>query len=305
MLVWLNGEFKAADEASISAASAGVLAGWGVFTTLGVWAGQPFAVERHLARLRRDAARVHASIAYDETCLEEALTSVIARNSLRDGMIRLTVTRRSDGRWSDCHGTDFCILAKPRRGAAQSHGTGLRLALSPYRIEAQSPLAGIKSTSYLASYLARQEAIGRGFDEVVLCNSQGAVCECAHANLFWARGGKLYTPSLETGCLPGIAREIILEWAQEESLDVSEGIFNPGDLASADEAFVTAATTGPRCVAAFYEKSGDSDSVGDNKVECRFLVPGPVTQQLQQRWKKATGEGHEYASGRSGTEVDG
>jgi branched-chain amino acid aminotransferase len=285
MLLWLNGEFKDAAEATISAASAGFLSGWGVFTTIGVWAGRSFAFERHLARLRRDAARADVPITYDDS-VQDALATLITRNGVHDGVARLTVTRRGDGRWSHTGGSDFCILAKPQTHKSQMPASGLRLVLSPYRIEARRPLAGVKSTSYLDYQLAGREARGRGFDEAVLRNSDSALCECAHSNIFWASNGELCTPALQTGCLAGIARDIVLQWAAEAGIAVHQGVFGVEELSAADEVFVTAATTGPRSVSAFYDESGRAAT------GFRGAAPGPITAMLCRRWVEATA-GHD------------
>ena len=282
MLLWLNGVFKDPAEATIGAASAGVLSGWGVFTTIGVWAGRPFAWERHLARLRRDAARAEVPITYDDACLRYALDSLIERNVVREGAARLTVTRRGDERWNLTAGSDVSILVKSQKQESQPPASGLRLVISPYRIEARRPIAGVKATSYLDYQLVGRVARERGFDEAVLCNSEGAVCECAHSNLFWVQGGKLCTPALQTGCLAGIARDIVIEWAEEEGITVQQGVFSIGQLRAAEEVFVTAATTGPRSVSAFY------DGISGELVEQRFAVPGSVTEMLRRRWTEAT-----------------
>jgi branched-subunit amino acid aminotransferase/4-amino-4-deoxychorismate lyase len=201
---------------------------------------------------------------------------------VHEGVARLTVTRRDDGRWSHASGSDFCILVKSQAHKAQLPTSGLRLVLSPYRIESRRPLAGVKSTSYLDYQLAGRQARERGFDEAVLRNSEGALCECAHSNLFWVHDGDLCTPALQTGCLAGIARDIVLEWAVEEGIAIHQGVFDVEDVRAADEVFVTAAATGPRYASALY------DELGMEATWYHFSVPGPITGMLLGRWAEAT-----------------
>jgi branched-chain amino acid aminotransferase len=279
MMIWINGELRDAAAATVDASSAGLLLGWGVFTTVGVWEGRPFLLARHLARLRRDAGRMDVAVDFDDDTLGLAVCTVLRANEVRDGMARLTVTRRGDGRWNHAAGSDCTILAVPLSDPA-TRDTPLRLALSPYRLDARRPLVGLKSTSYLAHQWAWREAMAQGYDEAVLCNSTGAVCECARANLFWTYRGELYTPSLETGCLPGIAREVVLEWAAQLGWVARQGVFSPQELATAEEIFTTAATTGPRPVTAFYEGLPDGALF--------YATPGPVTQRLQEKWSAAS-----------------
>jgi len=282
MVIWLNGEMLDAAEARLAASSAGVLLGWGIFTTLGIWGGRAFAVKRHIVRLRRDAAAVDVPIAFSDETIEGALQDVITRNAASTGYARLTATRRGDGRWNDRGGGDLSIMTVAwAKTTARGAGQVLRLGLSPYRLEARRATAGIKTTSYLDHQLAWREANNRGFDEAVLCNGQGIICECARANLFWTSRNQLCTPALESGCLPGIGREIVLEWAREMGLPTREGAFSLQELARADEVFVTAATTGPRPVRTFY------DACDESGIEHSYNAPGPLTQLLQKRWDEA------------------
>jgi branched-chain amino acid aminotransferase len=178
-------------------------------------------------------------------------------------------------------GSDLLLFAKAVPANQGEPSTQrLRLVLSTFRLEARRALSGVKSTSYLDYQLAFQQATRHGFDEAVLCNGCGALCECSRANLFWVRDGRLYTPGLESGCLPGIARQLILQWATEYGISVQEGLFSPQEIAWADEVFLTSATQGPRAVACFAISAEDENPH-------QFSAPGTVTAALQQRWQAA------------------
>ncbi|MDF2440542.1 MAG: branched-chain amino acid aminotransferase [Abditibacteriota bacterium] len=267
----------------VSVHSAGTMLGWGVFTTLGVVNGRATFVERHLQRLRRDALAMDLTLDFDDAALHSALSVTIEANRVRSGMARLTLTARGDERWnttvSSPSQADLSILAI---SCATPPLNGLRLQLSPHRIEARRPLAGVKSTSYAPHQWLWRQARQQNFDEVLLCNNRGIVCEAARANLFWVSRGELCTPELSSGCLPGIARELLLHWAATE-LPIREGSFQPGDLSHADELFLSSSATGPRGIGALV----NSTTRGETFTE-EWPAPGPLTRQLQQRWAQET-----------------
>ena len=273
MILWFNGALHDENEPLLPANAAGLLLGWGVYSTLGIRRSRAIAAERHFARLRHNATALDIECGLDDDVLRDALQEIIARNAVESGIARLSLTRRGDGRWNRESGGDFTIMA---HSAAPPPLNGLRLALSPYRLDARRALAGIKSTSLMEHQLAWLHAQRHGFDEALLCTAQGALCEGARSNIFWARGGELFTPSLECGCLPGIAREIVLEAAATLGIATHEGAFSLAEISGADEVFVTSATSGPRGVASLHA-ADEQDS---------FSAPGPLTQSLQQWWEE-------------------
>jgi len=275
MQIWHNTTFLDATQTPIAATAAGLTLGWGVFTTIGIYARRPFALERHLARLRHSATATEIELPYDDSAIEAALQATIERNAVHDGFARLTLTLRADGRWSQALGSDLTIFAAPRTPLTLD---GLKVMLSSYRLDARRPLAGVKTTSYLEHQWIWREAHERGFDEAIFCNSQGVLCEGARSNLFWVRGGELFTPALASGCLPGIARASLLEWAASLRIRVHEGAFSPQELVAADEVFLTSATSGPRAVQSFVLEPNETTET--------YASPGPVTQSLQERWQE-------------------
>lgn len=271
MTTWLSG-----DTPDTEPLSAGALMGWGVFTTLGVWNGKPYAALRHLTRLRHDAERASIAFLWNDETLLQGLHHALSQSRVTEGLARITVTRRGDDRWNCNEGSDLSIAVQAI--ARQSPLSPARLQLSSFRIEARRPLAGVKSTSYLDYQLSWLAAKNTGFDDALLCNSSGALCECSRANLFWTHGGTLFTPSQETGCLPGIAREQIIDWALEEGIPVRQGAFLPHELQAAEEIFSTASSLGPRPVA-FIELGNDWN--------IELQAPGALTRRFAELWKQA------------------
>lgn len=228
------------------------LQGRGVFTTLAVRRGRPFAWERHWARLlgHADRARVDRRD-FDGEETHAALLRLIEANNVTEARARVMLLgRAARGAWA--HGaeraTDLVIAtAEPR----PPHEETLALTVSPYRLNTHSPLAGVKSISYLEHVLAWEEARARDFDEAVLLNERGEVASATTANVFWVRQGTLHTPALTTGCVAGVVRGLIIELANELAIPHVEGASDLGALGDADEIFITSSSLGLRHVTAF------------------------------------------------------
>lgn len=278
MTYWFDARNGRADTRS-TPVSAGALLGWGVFTTLGIWQRRPFAIDRHLARLRRDAARTRIVLDCTDEELSASLELALGESGIEEGIARVTVTQKGDGRWNTDTGSDISLALNAI--APEIRTRPVRLQLSPHRVEARRPLAGVKSTSYLDYQVAWLEASEAGFDDALLCNSSGMLCEGSRSNIFWTRGGSLFTPSDETGCLPGIGRELVAEWAVQQGMQFRTGAFSTHELQTAEEVFVTASTTGPRPVSALQLATD---------WELTWEVNGPVTKSLQQTWLDAATE---------------
>lgn len=237
-MIWFNGQLNSAPQ--MDATGAGALLGWGVFTTLAIRAGQPLLWEKHAARLARDAAAARVEAPFDGARLRAGLDELLTCSEVRDGLARITGTRRGDGRWNGQAGADWSIIAHSAPPIAREP---LHLEVSPFRVAARAPLSGVKTTSYLPYLVAWEAARARDFDEALLLTERGWVCETARASIFWARDGALCTPSLRCGCLRGVGREWIIE--QSGAL---EGQYGLKGVLEADECFIVSGATGVRAV---------------------------------------------------------
>lgn len=243
MLVWHNGTILDEGEARVSPLSAGLLYGWGVFTTLGVRGGKVRAFAEHWQRLTTHAARLRVPVLAAPDDVETGLAAVVERQGVADGRARITAVRAAAGVWQPARGgaADLFVTAA---SVPQREAKAVALTVSPYRVLSSSPLAGLKATAYVGQLLALEEARARGFDDAVMLNERGEVTEATAANLFWARGGQLFTPSLATGCLAGVTRRLVLEAARGRRLRVTEGSFALAELRAAEEVFLTNSTHG-------------------------------------------------------------
>ena len=241
--VYANGKVVDRSDAPL-AASSGVLYGKGVFTTVRIEGGRPFLIGKHLRRLQANAQAVGLA-SVEDAAIEAGLEAVTAANQVTSGRARITLLDTSQSSiWggSGTPATELHIITGDLRPVPGE----LRLGVSPFAVNSASPLAGIKSCNYLENLLAAEEARGRGFHEAVRLNERGEVVSGAMSNIFWLREGKLFTPSLQTGCLPGTVRELIIE-----NLECREVVGGIGELGSAEAIFLTSSGIGIRPVAEF------------------------------------------------------
>ncbi len=267
-----NGRIVPIDEARVSVLDTGFLYGDGVYDTMRAYGGRVFSLERHLARLARSASRVEMRVP-DATVLRPGIEDILDANALRDAVLRITVTRgRLERRLdlSTAGNPSFAITLDPVTAGAddERRTSGIKVAFSRYVRTSRHPLAGVKSTSYQVSLLARNEARAAGCTEVLLANESGEICEGAAANVFFVKGGTLVTPPLSSGILGGITREVMLECAQKRGVAVQEGTFTPGQVLAADEVIMTGTTIQVAAVT----HVGDRP-IGDGR-------PGPLARLL-------------------------
>ena len=218
----------------------GLASGWGVFSTLRVVRGIPFAFERHWERMKRDAATLRVPFPADPDYIHSRLLRLIAANQVEDGTARTIVVRNRGGIWEGSPERDFDLLAFT--AALKDWGAGVRLAVHEQARHAGSRFRGVKCLSWALNLVMLEEAQARGCDEVLLLNERGEVSECTSANVFIARDGEVLTPPLDSGCLPGVTREILLEIAPAEGIPVRERMLRLEDFMTAGEVFITSTT---------------------------------------------------------------
>jgi branched-chain amino acid aminotransferase len=236
-----NGAIRETSEPVLSAGQAGLLSGWGVFTTLRVADGVLFAFERHWTRIQRDAALFHIRIPKDAGEVRRQLLELVEANQAHNATLRLAIVRNGPTMWADPsvgRASDVIALTAD----SKDWGDSAKLAYVRDARHAASPFAGTKILSWAMNLTWLESAQARGFDEAILLNERGEVSECTSANIFIANGSQVWTPPLNSGCLPGITREVLLSDIHLRGIEVGEKTLMPADLESADEVFITSTT---------------------------------------------------------------
>ena len=239
MTAWIDGRIVPIDDARVSVLDHGLVVGDGVFETLRVYGGVPFAWTRHLARLRASADGLGLELP-DLTELRNASDTVLRASSLTEARLRITVTGGiappGSGR-GDAPPTAF-LLAFPIEPAASS----VDVVVAPWTRNENGALAGLKTISYAANVRALAYARERSAGEAIFANTRGNLCEATGSNVFLVRAGVLITPPASAGCLLGVTRALVLELAQQSGIPVKEIDVAVGDLARSDEAFLSSTT---------------------------------------------------------------
>ena len=233
-IVWINGELVPEQEARISPFDHGWLVGDAVFETLVIVQGMPFAARRHLERLAYSAEHLGVTLP-DADVLREAMIAVAAANGLTEGRLRVTVSSGTGplGSGRGDSPPTATVAATPQA----PWPTATAVATVDWTINERGPLAGLKTVSYGANVRALAEAKAAGATEAIFANTQGQLCEGTGSNVFLAHEGRLITPSLASGCLAGVTRDLVIELTGAIEHDVPLAA-----LAAAEEAFLTSTT---------------------------------------------------------------
>ena len=236
--VFHNDEVKPVEKTRWSPGQAGLICGWGLFTTVRIVRGEAFAYERHWRRLEKDAALIRLPLIYTGARVRVQLQELIRANRVKEGCARIYLVWNTVGSWkSDEKMAEVDLVITT--ADLPHYPEMVRLALREHGRHAASPLAGVKTISWLDSVWAAEEAKREGYDEVVLLNERGEVTECTAANIFAVRNDKVITPPLSSGCLEGVTRGVLMEIAAEAGTTVVEQAMRPEDLYAADEVFIT------------------------------------------------------------------
>ncbi|MCQ8277830.1 aminotransferase class IV [Acetobacteraceae bacterium KSS8] len=200
--------------------------GDGVFETIRVRQGRPVRLERHLARLQAGAAVLGIPARFGEAEIEAGCTSAIAGNAVLDGSLRISLSRGPAARGlASPVAPNPTLLIAAHKANATSEPVILLTARTTRRNE-HSPLSRIKSLNYLDGILARREAEAGGADDALMLNTAGLVAESTAATLIAFAEDRLWTPRIEDGALPGIARQVLMDTAL-----VAERVITPDWLA--------------------------------------------------------------------------
>ena len=289
MEIYINGKFYEKSQAKISVFDHGLLYGDGVFEGIRSYNRMVFKLKEHIERLFESAKSIMLEIPLTQGEIMKAVINTLKENKLKDGYIRLIVTRGEGDLGLDprkCRGnaTVIIITDKIALYPKELYREGLKIITVPTLRnlpEALNPQ--IKSLNYLNNILAKIEAVYAGFDEAIMLDSLGYVAECTGDNIFIVKRNHLYTPPQCMGTLRGITRDTVLEIARKDKISAHEHVITRHEVYISDECFLTgtAAEIIPVVMV-------DGRVIGDGK-------PGKVTLKLMKDFKELTKkEGTKY-----------
>ena len=276
----VNGAVVAADQARLSALNRGALYGDGLFETMLAWRGTVFRLDAHLRRLFDSAGELMLNVGVPAGELSTRIDATLAANGLGHARVRLTAIRGGEPGMAIDRAEPAVIIIQTTPVADTPHALHqtVRCIVSRIRRSPDNPVVRHKTLNYLPSLLAHGEACAAGADDAIFLNSRGELAEGCTSNLFLVRGGRVFTPPLDAGILPGTVREVVLQECTADGIPASEAVLTLDDLAAADEVFLSSSIRG---IAAASDVSG-----------CAFSdAPGPVTRRLHQLyWRRVDAE---------------
>ena len=281
MKVHIDGKYCDEKNAKVSVFDHGLLYGDGVFEGIRAYNGRVFKLKEHIDRLFCSAKAILLEIPLSHAAMMKAVVETCRRNKLRDGYIRLVVTRGVGTLGLNpnrCKRPSVIIIAdKIQLYPKELYERGMAIVtVATTRNLHNAVNPAIKSLNYLNNILAKIEANIAGVEEAIMLNAEGFVAECTGDNIFMLKGGQMFTPPLSAGALYGITRSVVMDLAREAGIPASEPNLTRYDLFNADECFLTG--TGAELIPV---TKIDGRVIGSGK-------PGPVTKRLVQSYHALT-----------------
>src|SRR4051812_33587488 len=281
--IYIDGKFLAEEDAKVSVFDHGLLYGDGVFEGIRFYNGRVFRLEEHLERLWDSARSICLEVPMSMHDMTKALLETIRANDMRDGYIRLVLTRGVGNLGlnpAQCKTPSVIIIAATvALYPAEVYQRGLNVVTCATRRTNPAALnPAVKSLNYLNNVMARIEANLAGADEALMLNDHGNVAECTADNVFIIKHGQIFTPTIAAGALRGITRAVVFEIAAETGIKITETDITRHDVFTADECFLTG--TAAEVIPVI---KADGRIIGTGK-------PGPITTRTIARFREITRE---------------
>jgi len=229
MYIYYNGEFT--EKGNIGHSAAGFQFGYGVFETILLRQGIPCFFEMHFERLINGCNMLKLKLELSADTMYRQAVKLASLCTTQDGRLKI-ICFRDEGR-------DSIMMTLSAYHMEQQYERGFSLTTSSIKRNPCSPLSYLKSMNYMENILAREEAKQQGYDEALLLNVHGKLCEGSVSNLFWVRDHTLFTPEVSCGLLEGITRKQVVQICRTLSIKLMQGAFDLSELESAEEVFMT------------------------------------------------------------------
>ena len=276
-LIWVNDGLVDETTARVSPLDHGFTVADGVFETLKVKDGQPFALDRHVERLKASANGLGLGDINTEL-VEKAIVETLSANSpIELGRLRVTITSGQGPLGSNRGDTQHTLTVAT--ASVNSWPATTTVAIVPWRRNERSAVVGLKTTSYAENVVALEAAHTAGYSEAIFLDTQDRLSEGTGTNLFFVTNNTVMTPSVKCGILEGITRALVIELCADLSIDIVVDEFTIADLIAADEIFITSSTRDvhPVTTLAILNQQLISETVLSKSV-------GPVTSRLLEAW---------------------
>lgn len=282
--IYIDGKFFPESEAKVSVFDHGLLYGDGVFEGIRFYNGRVFRLEEHLERLWDSARSICLEVPISRGKMTEALLETIRQNDMREGYIRLLLTRGVGNLGlnpAQCKKPSVIIIAAAiALYSKEVYEKGLTVVTCATRRTNPASLnPAVKSLNYLNNVMARIEANLASADEALMLNDEGNVAECTADNVFIIKNGQMFTPPISAGALRGITRAVAFDIAAELGIRITETNITRHDVFVADECFLTG--TAAEVIPVI---RADGRSIGTGK-------PGPISTRVIARFREITREG--------------
>jgi branched-chain amino acid aminotransferase len=282
--VYIGGKFFDKADAKISVYDHGLLYGDGVFEGIRSYSGHVFRLADHIDRLYDSAKAIHLVIPIPREEMTKAVIETLKINDIKDGYVRLIVTRGAGSLGLDPRKTTdpqiIVIADSISLYPAELYEHGLKIITAGTMRNHPAALnPRVKSLNYLNSILAKIEGTNAGCLEALMLNHKGEVAECTGDNIFIVKNGELHTPSVDAGILEGITRNAVMDLARGVGIKVVERAMDRHDVYTADECFLTGTAAEVIPVV-----ECDARPIGTGK-------PGPITRDLLERFHKLVRQG--------------
>jgi len=280
--IYFNGKFVSREKAKVSVFDHGFLYGDGVFEGIRSYDCLVFRLQEHIERLYESAHAINLNIGMTQPGMIEVVVKTMKANKLRDGYIRLVVSRGEGDLGLDprkCYGKPSIIVIADKISLypEKLYKEGMEIVtVATLRNLPEALNPRIKSLNYLNNILAKIEAVNLGYQEALMLNHLGFIAECTGDNVFIVKKGKLLTPAVEMGALKGITRDAVLELAKNSDISTHEGMLSRQDIYTADECFLTGTA---------------AEIIPVVKVDGRVIgsgKPGKMTQNILMQFHKLT-----------------
>ena len=239
MKVYVNGKFFEEDEAKVSVFDYGFLYGYGLFESMRAYNGKVFRLDRHVNRLLDSAKGIGMRLSVDGNGVKDAVKKTLEENGLSDAYVRVTLSYgRGKPRLIFSEGAEnsLVVFARDFSPDASVYEKGIRIAISE-AVRPHPQFSELKSLNFMPYLMAKLEAEKRGVDDVIMTNTDGTLAEASTSNLFFVSKGGLVTP--DSGILPGMTREAVVEIAGREGIPLEERRVLPNEIKFFEECFLT------------------------------------------------------------------